>query len=321
MRRTLLGATALLGVGLVACLGPYPNVAEKLDGVDLVNGTSYIALDAGAARILILAPFDGGTIAPFTRIDEHQPRAVQTLQGTYAGDATNTLKVTFSSTTLFSLPDEASKPVSDRRGASRTELSPPVQSNAHIDSSTDQVLDLSGSADIAGHYLALLQRTVLLTGTDATVTACAFHLANLAVESSEARIPGFNSAGLTQYLNREEPFDGILSGTVTIGLVGLFSPVTTNTFRNYADFEGVVLDGVQVSSTDTGGNGSLSGVLGFRIGRAGLPPLEGAVDYREVIITGGNESGNYLVTLDGGTTVRVPTGHRVPPLEQCLGVQ
>jgi hypothetical protein len=161
---------------------------------------------------------------------------------------------------------------------------------------------------------------VLLSGNDANTTACAFHLANLAVESSEARIPGFNSAGLTQYLNREEPFDGILSGTVTIGLVGLFSPVTTNTFRNYADFEGVTLDGAQVSSTDTGGNGTLSGVLGFRIDRDGLPPLEGAVDYREVVITGGNESGNYLVTLDGGATYPVPTGHRIPSLEQCLGL-
>ena len=232
-------------MGVLACLGPYPNVAEKLDGVDLVNGTSYIALDAGAARILILASFDGGPSAPFTRIDEQQPRAVQTLQGTYSGDATNTLSVTFSSTTLFSLPNEASKPVSDRSGASRRQLSPPMQSKVHIDTSTDEVLDLSGSGDIAGHYLTLLGRTALVTGTDATASACAFHLANLAVESSEARIPGFNSPGLTQYLNREEPFDGILSGTVTIGLVGLFSPVTTNTFRNYADFEGVVLDGAR----------------------------------------------------------------------------
>lgn len=320
MRRTLLAAATFAGVGLLACLGPYPNVAEKLDGVDLVNGTSYIALDAGAARILILAPFDGGRTAPFTRIDEQQPRAVQTLQGTYSGDATNALNVTFSSTTLFSLPNEASKAVSDRSGASRHELSPPMQSKVHIDTSTDEVLDLSGSRDIAGHFLRLLGRTVLLTGTDANTTACAFHLANLAVESSEARIPGFNSAGLTQYLNRKEPFDGILSGTVTIGLVGLFSPVTTNTFRNYADFEGVVLDGVQISSTDTGGNGALTGILNFRIGRSGLPPIEGSVDYRQVVITGGNESGNYLVTLDGGTTYPVPTGRRIPSLEQCLGL-
>ena len=44
------------------------------------------------------------------------------------------------------------------------------------------------------------------------------------------------------------------------------------------------------------------------------------MDYREVTITGGNESGNYLVTLDGGATFPVPTGRRVPPLEQCLGL-
>lgn len=320
MRRILIGAATLSGVGLLACLGPYPNVAEKLDGVEGVKGTSYIALDAGAARILILAPFDGGRTAPFTRIDEQQPRAVETLQGTYSGNATNSLDVTFSSTTLFLLPNEASKPVSARVGASRHQFSPPMQSSVHVDTSTTDVLDLSGSQDIAGHFLRLLGRTALITGNDANATACAFHLANLAVESSEARIPGFNSAGLTQYLNREEPFDGILSGTVTIGLVGLFSPVTTNTFRNYADFEGVVLDGEQISSTDTGGNGSLSGVLGFRVSRDALPPIEGSVDYRAVTITGGNESGNYLVTLDGGSTYPVPTGRRIPSLEQCLGL-
>jgi hypothetical protein len=320
MRRAVLGAAALLGVGVLACLGPYHNVGERLDGVALVNGTSYIALDAGAARILILAPFDGGQVAPFTRIDEAQPRAVQTVQGTYTGDPNNALNVTFSSNTVFSLPNEASKPVSDRTGATRRQLSPPTESRLHIDTTTEQVLDLSGSQDIAGHYLTLLGRTAVITDTDATATACAFFLANLAVESSEARIPGFNSAGLTQYLNREEPFDGILSGTVTIGLVGLFSPVTTNTFRNYADFEGVVLDGVQISSTDTGGNGSLSGVLGFRVSRDALPPIEGSVDYRAVTITGGNESGNYLVTLDGGSTYPVPTGRRIPSLEQCLGL-
>ena len=321
MRRPALAAAVLVGSSLLACLGPYPNVGERLDVVDLVNGTSYIGLDAGAARILILAPFDAGvTAAPFTRIDEQQPRAVQTLQGTYFGDATDRLKVTFSSTTLFSLPNEASKPVSDRDGAERTQFSPPRESKARIDTKTEEVLDLSGSADVAGHFLTLLGRTAVITGTDATATACAFHLANLAVESSEARIPGFNSAEMTQYLNRVEYFQGILSGTVSVNLVGLFSPVVTTTYSNYADFEGVVLDGVQVSSTNASGDGELTGILRFRIQRRDLPDLEGQVDYRAVSLTGGNESGDYLVRLDGGAEVPVPTGRRIPSLEQCLGL-
>jgi hypothetical protein len=245
---------------------------------------------------------------------------VKTLQGSYSGDSQNSLNITFSSTTLFTLPDEHTLAVTDRTGASRKQLSPPTQSNVHLDSTTDEILDLSGSQDIAGHYLTLLGRTALLTGTDATTTACAFHLANLAVESSEARIPGFNSAGMTQYLNREEPFDGILHGSVTVGLVNLFAPVVTSTFRDYADFEGVALDGVQVSSTNASGDGALSGVVGFRIDRKDLSPLEGQVDYRAVTLAGGNESGNYMVRLDGGTEVAVPTGRRVPSLEQCLGL-
>ncbi len=315
MRASLLAAGAMALAALAACLGPYPNLGEKLDGTTAVVGTSYIALDAGAARILVLAPLDGGTKAPFARVDESQPRQVETVEGTWTGHDD---LLTFTYALVFHLPDEHTRPVSDRSGASRQELSPPHQTTVTEVIDGDS-LALTGPVDIAGHYRTLLGRTAQIQGTDATATACAFHMANLAVESSEARISGFNSAGLTQYLNREEPFAGILSGTVTIGLVGLFSPVTTNTFRNYADFEGVVLDGQQVSSTDTGGNGALSGVLGFRIAREGLPPLEGSVDYREVTITGGNESGDYLVTLDGGTTVLVPTGTRVPPLEQCLG--
>src|SRR4029450_9051875 len=64
MRRPVLGAAVLLGVSLLECLGPYQNVGEKLDVVNLVNGTSSIALDAGAARILILAEFDCAPAPP-----------------------------------------------------------------------------------------------------------------------------------------------------------------------------------------------------------------------------------------------------------------
>jgi len=315
MRHGLVAPAALLGLGLLACLGPYPGIGDKLDGTVPVSGTSYIAVDAGAARILILAPIDAGTSAPFTRIDEQQPRAVETFQGTWSGSND---QVDFTANTVFHLPDEHTKPVSSRTGATRQTLSPPVVTPATVALAAGEALELVGPAEVAGSYLTLLSRTAMITGTDATATACAFHVANLAVESSEARVPGFNSAGMTQYLNREEPFAGILSGTMTVQLVGLFSPVTTIRYTNYADFNGVVLDGVQVSSTNASGDGAMSGVVAFRIDREGLPPIEGTADYGEVVLTGGNESGNYRVTLDGGTLARVPTGRRVPPLEECL---
>lgn len=315
MRPMSLVAAVLLGAGLLACLGPYPGIGDKLDGTALVNGTSYIALDGGAARILVIAPLDGGSSAPFTRVDERQPRAVETLQGTWSG---SDARLDFATSTVFRLPDEASKSVGSRTGASRQQVSPPKVSSTTVGTVTGDTLVLLGAPEVAASYRSLLSRTARISGPD--TTACAFHVANLAVESSEARVPGFNSAGMTQYLNREELFQGILSGSMTVGLVGLFSPVSTIRFTNYADFDGVVLNGVQISSTNTSGDGALSGVLGFRIQREGLPPLEGSVDYGQVSLTTGNESGDYLVTLDGGTTVRVPTGRRVPPLEQCLGM-
>jgi len=317
VRRALRSVAVLGALGLGACLGPYPNIGEKLDATSRVSGSSYITLNSGNARVLVLAPLDGGQRAAFTRIDEFQPRAVETLQGTWSDPGVD---ITFSTSTIFTLPDELTRPVSSRRGATRKTLSPPMVSAATLVAVSGDTLELAGPAEVAGTYHTLASRTASIRDTDATSPACAFHVANLAVESSEARVPGFNSAGLTQYLNRVEPFQGILSGTMSIGLVGLFSPVSTITFQNYADYEGVVLNGQQISSTDTSGNGALSGVVTFHIERRGMAPLEGSVDYRAVTLSGGNESGDYLVTLDGGTETRVPTGHRIPSLEECLGL-
>src|SRR5262249_56027825 len=123
--------------------------------------------EGGAARSRIRAPLDGGP-APFTRIDEHQPRAVETLQGSWAGTGGGSDAVTFASTMLFPLPDEASLPVSSRRGATRREFSPPAESDATVDVFDGETLVLSGSSDVAGHYGKLLGRTTHISGTDAT---------------------------------------------------------------------------------------------------------------------------------------------------------
>ena len=315
MRDVPVLAAATLVLGAAACLGPYPGIGEKLDVGSQVIGTSYIAVDGGAPRILIL-DLDGGTSAPFTRIDEHQPRAVQTLQGTWSG---NLAGASFATDLVFSLPDEHTTPVVGRIGATRMQLSPPTMDQATLTTTDGGAFDVTGSARFTGRYDPLLEATARIAGSEALVASCAFYVANLAIESSEARVPGFNSAGLTQYLNRDTPFAGILSGTLTIRLTGLFSPVATLTYANYADFEGVVLDGEQISSTDSGGNGGLSGVVRFRISRQGLPDLDGTVDYGQISLSNGNESGNYQVTLDGGATVPVASGFRNPSLEVCLG--
>src|SRR5262249_62107929 len=92
----------------IACLGPYPDIGEKLDVVTPVVGTSYVSVDGGTTRILVLAPLDGGADPPFTRIDERQPRAVETLQGTWRN---NGGAPEFSSSVVFRLPDESALPV------------------------------------------------------------------------------------------------------------------------------------------------------------------------------------------------------------------
>ena len=313
-KATVLAMTTLV-LGAAACLGPYPGIGEKLDVGSQVNGVSYIAVDGGAPRILIL-DLDGGSSVPFTRIDEHQPRALETLQGTWSGDLA---APRFATDLLFSLPDEHTTPVVGRTGATRAQLSPPVIDQATLTSTDGGSLDVTGSPRFSGHYDRFIEATARITGTEANITTCAFYVANLAVESSEARIPGFNSPGLTQYLNRDTPFGGILSGTVTVRLSGIFNPVATFTYAEYADFEGVVLDGQQVSSTNSSGDGALSGVVRFRIAREGLPDIDGTLDYGQITLSNGNESGNYLVTLDGGATVPVASGFRNPSLNLCLG--
>jgi hypothetical protein len=317
VRNAALRAAAFLGVGLLACLGPYPGIGEKLDVVTQVSGTSYVAVDGGVTRLLILAALDGGSTAPFTRIDERQPRAVETIQGSWSGQGDS---AQFATSVVFRLPDESTIPVTRRTGASREQLSTPAIGQATVGAVSAESVELLGAAEVVGRFSALLSRTARLGGTGATDTACAFHVANLAVESSEARVPGFNGPGMTQYLNRDTVFAGILSGSLTVRLEGALNPVATLTYTGYADFEGVVLDGVQVSSTNTSGDGSLSGVVAFRVDREGLPPLLGAVDYGQITLSNGNESGDYLVTLDAGTELAVPAGPRTPSIAECLGL-
>src|SRR5262249_15756739 len=70
MRTALPAWVGALAVATAACIGPYPGVGEKLDVVSQVVGTTYVALDGGTTRLLIVGALDGGSSAPFTRIDE-----------------------------------------------------------------------------------------------------------------------------------------------------------------------------------------------------------------------------------------------------------
>jgi hypothetical protein len=190
-------------------------------------------------------------------------------------------------------------------------------------------LTLTGDAPLAGSYLALevaLARVGVSTARDA---ACAFHVANLAVVSSEVRILGFGGPGMTQY-STPATFVGVVSGSVRVEEHGLFTSTTNITYSGFSDFPGVVIDGTQNTVADASGNGHMWGDVQLALAPAApAPAVTGTIGYgvqagggNSIVISGGVAGGgHYEVTLGGGGAALVdPVAPPAPSLGDCLSL-
>lgn len=317
-------------LALAGC-GPYGELGEKLDvGLVVASGETFIAASGSDVRVLVLGnpnPLTG--IAQFAFTDSSLPIAagvaVLTTQGTFTGSASDP-SLTLHELLLYQMPDERGKPLLNRGGARRTNIDTTLTFDQ---SRTGNQLTLTGDASIAGTYLLLPEAMAILGSTSASDAACAFHLANLAVLSSEVRIIAFGSAGMSTY-RTSATFRGTRSGSVGVSVHGVSSVTTTITYAGFSDFDGVTVDGTQTTHVDAGGNGSMSGILSLALkpalsGAATNPPeIDGTINYGAdaIQITSGSPTGgHYVVTLAGGGTTSVdPVAPPSPTVATCLGL-
>ncbi|HET6438653.1 MAG TPA: hypothetical protein VFG59_11360 [Anaeromyxobacter sp.] len=318
------GPPLLLALLSAGC-GTYAELGQKLDvGFTIAGGEAWISASPSEARILLLGPPDTAQFA-FTSMELPiaAGTAVWATQGTFTGgpaDPTLTLHERY----LYQMPDERGRPLLERYGATRSDVS----ANLAFDRQTgpEGQLVLSGDASIAGTYVPLSAALGHLGSASPSDAACAFNIANLAVLSSQVRIIGFGSAAMTQY-RRPATFRGTVQGQVGVSVGGGTTVTTDVSYHQFSDFGGVVIDGTQTTRVNAGGNGHMSGIVTLTLSPAApAPEIQGSVDYGSdgdaVQISSGSASGgNYVITLAGGaTTTESPVAAPSPTVMDCLGL-
>jgi hypothetical protein len=327
------GGALLVALALGAC-GPYAELAQRLDVTARIAGDTWIAAvgpDRVEVRVLVVGKPDARGAAPFSFTSMPGASAV-TLQGTWlevgsAGDVTLRIAHT------YTLPDESARAPLNRAGAQRDDGARTLHVTVARDAGR---LVVAGDPLLSGTYVGLagaLGRLGTATERDA---ACAYQLASLSVESSEARIIGFGGPGMLQY-QHPETYVGTVAGTVRVSMSGFLQNTTRIEYGGFSDQGGVVLTGPQVTEADSSGDGHMSGVVTFALTPASLDPsaagtpITGRIDYGgagnpgdAVVISRGNPAGGFYVTsIDGGATARVPATAVTAPspsVADCLGL-
>ena len=313
------------------CIGPYPEVGQQLDlGITVDGATTWIATSGDEAKILLFGEPNGLDPTTCGVVRVTGGIAVETHLGSCTGNA-ELQTFAFTAEVRYLLEDERAKPLLSRNGATRQPVSFVEQVTY---TAAGGRLQLQGSAGLlAGDYVELTGALSALDPATEAGAACAFQVANLAVLSSQVRVLGFNSGGMTQYLTAAS-FGGLLEGQVGVRVTNLLAPLATLSYQGFSDLTGVVLSGDQLTKTNLSGNGFIYGTLGFRLARRGpdrtspLPDLVGELTYGQpdgagdtIRITNGTAvSGAYLLALTGGGTARLPVGVAwSPDLPTCLG--
>lgn len=310
MRRATLLLPPLVLLAIVgACLGPYQIIGQELDPtVSLGNQPTWIQATPEQTTLLVFAAPDGGVSAPFTLTTIAKNQSAVIFSGTYSATATT---ISLASTLKYVLTNQYDIPVTQRDGSQRFDVDAGATYVRVLDGG---VLTLTGTPPL-GSFIPFQAALANLQATNQAEAECMLRVFELTVLSSEARILGFNGPSIIQYTN-PATFNGVLSGSVNIGVQSLFSPNTTLTYQAFSDFSGFTIEGSQYSQTDLSGNGYISSVVNFQMMTFpddGGPPhtvIAGGVGYGNadgsppsLILNAGTPSaGSYQLGIDGGAS-------------------
>jgi hypothetical protein len=328
-----IGRSAFLATLALGACGPYAELAQQLDVTPQIVGDTWIAAAASnraEIRVLVVGKPDEHGVAPFSFTSMPGPSAM-TLQGTWT-EVGSAGGVTLRVAHTYTMADEHSRAPLNRVGSKRDDTPRTIRVTVTRDAGR---LVVAGDPGLAAMYVGLagaLGRLGTATERDA---ACAYQVASLTVESSEVRIIGFGGAGMLQYQNAAT-FTGTVGGSVRVSMSGFLHNTSRIEYASFEDLGGVVLSGPQITDSDTGGNGHMSGVVAFTLTPAVDPSaatstIRGTIDYggagnpADVVqISGGNPvGGSYVTSIAGGATARltaVAVTVPSPPVADCLGL-
>ena len=296
----------LLGT-LAACLGPYQIIGQELDPtVSLGNQPTWVQATPEQTTLIVFASPDGGLSAPFTLTTIARNQSAVILTGTYSATATT---ITMQSTLKYVLANQYNIPVTSRDGAQRFNVDAGATYTTNLDGG---VLTLTGTPAL-GRFVPFTSALANLQATNQDQADCLLRVFQLSVINSEARILGFNGPSIIQYTN-PATFNGVLEGSVNIGVQSLFTPNTTLAYQHFSDFTGFVIAGSQYSQTDLSGNGFISSAVDFQMssppadGGSAQTVIAGTVVYGNangsppsiLLVAGTPSGGSYQLSVDGG---------------------
>ena len=137
------------------------------------------------------------------------------------------------------------------------------------------------------------------------------HIHEHTILTSQTKIDGFGGMGMAQYINRTVAFNGIRTGTFELTSEGLLDNESSFEFKSYSDYQGLTLQGLHRSNTDTSGKGSMSGTVTFTL-EGSSDTWTGSVNYDAINLTDTLPTGGYYLIIFDGIDDQ---GTEVDPLE------
>jgi hypothetical protein len=298
---------ALLGAG--CDLGGYPDLASRLDTLEAIgqeDATAWMrtAVD-GHSDILVLGGPAASASRGFVLITMHTNSTGTILAGTAA---VTEERIVLSVTSTYEKKSELDEPPASRQGSTREDHQPPRKIVYEAEPKDGRLHLTQGGAPT----MVMTDLWDVISTIDVTSQSGVEMLArvfNLSTVSLQMRIPGFGGAGLMQYAREPSEFVGVIRGKGTIEMKEVLNPLAEILFIDYQDYPGIVLNGDQLSKTDMGGNGNLSGTMRFSMvdpRGGGTFDIQGELTYQLTLTNGTSSEGGYTVVLSNGTTWTVP---------------
>jgi hypothetical protein len=313
-------ATPLLGTGCDTG-GIYP----LLDRADILvpcgaDATTWVASTPLGTEIFVIGALDPsvglppGTRSCFARALVERDSSTVYRSGTYTTDASGNGEFTYESSYVFDY--QPSRSILARDGSTVTEYDIPIRETISI-TGVGPKLDVTVNG-VTSHVTNLYD---LIASIDTTTQAGAedlFRVLNLPLFTSQARLLGFGSGSMTRYISAATTYKGLLLGDPTdvnafsVKVQSFTSPNTDIQYFDFEDVSGIVIDGLQETDVNTGGNGSMHGILtwSMRDGPAATDiAYEGTLDYIDIDIGDGHASGGtfgFAITSPTPATFAIP---------------
>lgn len=217
--------------------------------------------------------------------------------GTFQDDGSGTAG-TFSYAAGYYFDYEPELSLLARHGADRDDFDPPITEPI--------VMQMDGAQMIMTYQGEPRRLTSILDVIDAVDYSTQegaedlFRLYNLPLFTSQVRILGFGSSGMTQYLDVTVPFAGTIENFLTVSVRDILNPKTDIIYVEFKDLTGITHDGNIFAAVGLSGSGMNDGNVSFRMD-GNVARIRGDVSYADLEIRRGVAGGGtYTMTLDDG---------------------